>query len=1499
MNSTETIINSFAINSQELLQQCNISQSLHILPFLNDNNSINAMSTYNALRMLYREAYDLRSNGKVIDINKPDELVGRETNPITNLEMKVNYLNDFSISAITSNNNFIDSICGIYPYALKQFSNEGLYKDLPGTRNKVFLIRENSKKTTKEYTCDFFSNTIQVNPLLYAYAINDENDSMHVMDADYFLEHNLYKTYFNNESFIMKGNQYCIPLWKVVTDTTSHYKNIEDDDGIVIGSTQEFQNQEFLFKDSYTNELLYILQNPKRFYKFRKQNDFTNDVNELTIQDIRKESLKDVVTEEESRGHLFYDLLLELVLKRLDNDGNEMITIIKNLINNIVLRNRMEFDGFPIDQYMSRNDYQQYDSNIQKDIDAALQKIGDNNTTKYRLEYYKVFVELFRRLPYLMSPQYTFDILSPAMSIMYMAFTIIAIKYSYYHNKEDYDDIVINLLKAIDDATITFEDIFSKEFFKRNLIRHLEVILPILIKNSSAINYNETDNKSDIDTYFSDKLNCYVETKDTSKTSKNQEEESYTISKAIILLTEFFTKCESLRYFDASTFAIDYTQINNNDVKYSLKLFADALMESCYIHMNILGSESFLNGSAPIHPFTNSFINDNRELISLDITRVAKRNIELLDNVVKNNSYRTNSYHSYMPVINLYISLSYCINITVDNISSNLYNVGPYSNSNIRRSHAVWVILKRYALHMTYINNNSYGIYNQVSIGSNDKEIAQKIMVSQRVKWLTYGLHMRVWFNDGYYFYTNYKKLMMNYNGDVQRSITALIELYNNHVNGITEPLPLFRNLCAQPIIPTPNLGLSLAPLAGSYTITSNAYMILYYMHGSTFLNHYIINLLHHGFKDIMVGDSLSSILNERFDGVVSMINIEGISYNNINGRLQKVFNRITTSKYHEIAIAANLEYLYRNIIRKHFIDNSNDCLILNGVSNNSTYDVEFFKNHDCIASYPIAYQHTWCYRIFERILKSNNKNNYMRLISRIINLYRVASCNYKLWHAHNNKDKRIEDYYYKFYGFSNMFVQFINNYSNSIDKIFEEGDQYGIFGEIIKTLYCGINSNRYAIGNSITINDSLFSFEDLVVCNTAGGSIYAMYESPIALLIYNNLDFNFSYILPSLESLYNLTKVVYAQIYLTVKKLLTDISNNNNFAITNKYKYIMESLELFNTSTNDSIEHQSLIFRDIIDKGNIYKFITVIAQFMDYDYICANICQILDNQYDINDGKKFMQNSCNNRREDLAYYINYCNVIDSINNQLNYNIKQQSSSKKASNITKKQSITIIADNKYGVVLPSINNNDNSITFYTGDAKNSITINIDYNPSITLEEYWKNNHYHDNIERPFGVNVDIVNDLHVICNVTNNVVTYDKYYYIPYKYLLKVIPYTGRNNSVIDNSNNDNISSIDICKALKQQVPLYVVDSANLVIPFDNIPISFMQSFEKIIEDIDKRILPMNQLLAQDLMSLLLNRDIMKSWNKDMLLSDRIDILYSINNISEKKFRNDHYMKVF
>ena len=1277
-DNLKDLVSECSISTDKLILEATLRDSVQSIPFIDKSikynpfttSNINSMSTYNALRYLYRKAYDLRSQGRVAD-NDKDKIVGREIHPLKNIEMPINFINDFSISArfkTSTDNDFVMSICEILPKASFAFRDSNVHCNMNIDRQNKFVQDESNQD--KLQSNNFFSYSADITPLLYSFGYIDPNDrKFKYMDADLFLELGLYDSIFNKESFLMKGNQYCIPLWLGVTNTTSQTKELYDDEGYVSGYEMEFENEHLLLKDSYTKDFIEVLQNGSKYYQLNAQTDYI-------------EKCETPISEEDTRGHLLYDDLLELVLKKVKDfiiedknstkDCDKNFILLSKMIKSEAIRNSSELDSISIDQYFALNSYSNQDINNKEMMDKFKEQLGEYLTSVYQYSYEVVFGKLFRILPFIFSPAYKFHIQSPAMNIMYMAFSIMVIKHSYYHNKEDYDSIINNLYQ-IDINSLTkhdlynlFDRVFKKDTLTRNLDKHLKNVLPILIKNSTYID--------DIESHE------HVETDDNEETL---------LSKSVILLTEFFTKCENLRYFDASTFCIDYTDLKDVEKRRSLKLFSDSLMEACYIHMNILGSEIFFNGKAPSHTnsngIDNSLLNNNKyeDLLGLDITRVAKQNVSLINNWSKeDNQYLINSYHSYLAVINLYTSLVYSIQITIDNLSINNYLTAPYRTSNIRRPQSLWTIFKRYAIHLTYMNNNSYGIWNDVKISSNNKSEIQRMMVSQRIKWLTYGLHLRVWFNDAYMFYTNYKKLAIDMNGDIISALKETLRLSEEFVENGKEQLQLFISNWNKPIIPMPNVNLMLYPMAGSYTITANAACLDYFTNSKEV----IVNLIHYGLKDIMVGDSMSSVIDERLECVKNLITNSKLSFNNINGMLQNIFDSLGTSSYHELAISMNLNFLYKNVIKPYFISNPNDCLLLNNSSSTLTYDKQFFDNEDNVCSYQIAYESSWSYRILNALLNSSyDKSNYIKLVGKILNLYILTCSNFKAWHASSDNDKLITKYYNKYYGLSNMISIFIKDNLNGIKKAFDDKQKYGIFNKIIQSIFTGNTvNNQYRIANILSNSYAKFSFEDCIVNNTPGGTIYGMYESPSMLMLYNNIDFGSGYIEPSNEQLYMLSRDLFGRIYSTMKRLFVDLSYDGdpiesiikfkNYSIDEaQVQFINDSIDQFyivtnNTSYNDSIH---AMFKSINDSNELYTFATIFGQFMDYDYIASQVIKLLtDRQYSLTDKQdiiKFLNNMISNRGQDINKYNAYCLKIDKIDNQLNYLINVMISSKRGS----------------------------------------------------------------------------------------------------------------------------------------------------------------------------------------------------------------------------------------
>ena len=1323
-NNIEKLVNEYAISISRLQLECDRSIFKYgrreLSNYTNDynpftNTNLNSMNTYNVLRTLYRWFYDIRSMRKD----------NREIHPIKNIEMSCNYLNDFSISPIFTftDNDFINSICNINSKATFAFYTN-TYKDLANNR-KLFFI--NNESSNSSITNDFFSYSIQVNPLLYSYSCIDPYDGKYkTMDSDLFLELDLYNKIFKKDNYILKGNQYGTPLWLSVTNTNRISKeiknyNINTGEVEILGYKNIYENEELLLKDNYTKDLLSIFQSGSRFY------NFNND-----------------------RSFIMYDGLLELVFKKLkdviDNDKENIshgsiirkYNVLKKIIyEDEILRDGMEINGFPYNQYLALDTFKDniYSIDNSEDIKDGLEelkdKVGDYIIDNYKDIYDDVFAKLIRLLPFIFSPAYIFKIQSPAMNIMYMTLTIMAIKNAYNSsNKRDYNKVMDNLYSILnrldsiskEEVLELFNKVFDYSFLSNNIKNHISTVLKILIKNSSV---------KDISTYRYFNLDNYI----SKVENGNDIEDNILLDRAVILLTEFFNKCEDIRYFDASTFCIDIDTIKDSSERKSLRLFSESLIEACYIHLNTLGSEVFFNSSninvsLQYRTSSNNLFRTNLYdyLLGLDKTRVSKSNVELYN--LWNNSideFSINSYHSYISIINLYISLAYSIRITVDNLSINNYQIGiSYDNLAMKRSQTIWSLTKIYNFHLMYMNNNSYGIYNDVIVSDNNKDYIEGIMVSQRYKLLLYGLHLRVWYNDGYLFYTNYKKLMNEYNGNINNVLVEIDKLYNYYPkeNNLV-PMNLFKNIDKNISFILPNIGLSLYPMSGSYILTSNAICLRYYINN----NEMIVNLIHHGLKDIIVGDSLSSIIGDRLDCVRTLLHTNRISFNNLYGIFQKVYDLLGYSTYHEIALSSNLNYIYTNIIREHFLNNKNDCLLLSN-TNESLYDSYFFENLNDKCSYELAYDNSWCYRIVRNILTSNDKNNFMKFIERYINLYRIACINFKAWHSKLNEDKLISKYYNNYYGLSLMNTIFIKDYKEGISSVIKDKSKYGIFNKILKRIYTGnVYNNPYSISNLFSISNSKISFEDMIVNFTSGGTIFGLYESPLLLMIYNNIDFKSGYIEPSLEQIYMLGRDIFGRIYSTMKRLYSDLNynglpidkiskENTSFSIEDcKDKFINDSIDQFyivtnNTDYNDNI---TKMYREIINKDDLYKFISIFGQFMDYDFITSQIIKLItNNQYSLTkkeDIVKYINNIISNSGRDIALFKSYCDSIDKIDNQLNSIINKMIERKQGSIIS-----TIDIDNKR----KEINKIVKDIEIKKEENHSNYPINIEYNTTTSI-----------------------------------------------------------------------------------------------------------------------------------------------------------------------------------
>ena len=75
-------------------------------------------------------------------------------------------------------------------------------------------------------------------------------------------------------------------------------------------------------------------------------------------------------------------------------------------------------------------------------------------------------------------------------------------------------------------------------------------------------------------------------------------------------------------------------------------------------------------------------------------------------------------------------------------------------------------------------------------------------------------------------------------------------------------------------------------------------------------------------------------------------------------------------------------------------------------------------------------------------------------------------------------------------------------------------------------------------------------------------------------------------------------------------------------------------------------------------------------------------------------------------------------------------------------------------------------------------------------------------------------------------DVANKRASYDKYIYIPKKYLLELIPdfgYCTNKERLTKNSEEVKYSRLSTDKIIKYQVPIFEIDYENLVVPFDNI----------------------------------------------------------------------------
>ena len=1338
-----------------------------------DPNNIRVLNTYNALRYIYRKRYDLRDEGRY-DIQS-DTYVGKVKHPVTGEIMDTNYINDLCMSPRISpyfHNKFTYSMCTIAPRSSFPFNTyNGYYKDYLTQRIEAFVKSElQVKKSHIGYTTDFFSSNIQVNPLLYPYAYQDGPEKpLYIMEADPFMERGLYDRIFKKENYVMRGNQMNIPLWMTVTDTSKYNRKIVpkneiakhfDSDGYPIedddyGYETVYRNEQYLFSDDYTKNFMYVLQNPKQYFKFLKHNNFHMTEQELRDQEIERNTIDQVKTRDQTRGYLLYDVLLDVVFDRMEEsikaDKSAPVNALtncqsfRNILNMPNFRNKFEFDGFPMDQYLAApaGTYTQCHNEEQVMMDnCASNQIGDYVMSHYRYQYNVVFSRATRLLQYALSPCYKYRIQSPAANIMFTAFTIMAVKEAMSCDADDYRNRFLKPLETFieyiandnnkhlstQNAYDWFDEVVDEEFLKDFVSEHIERVLPVLMRNYSACNFdqdkihNGTLDPNEIDSYAVPN-GSYTHVVTEEITDKNR---PFVFMKAMVLLTEFFHKVEDLRYFDAATFAISYDSIARDpDTSRSLRLFADALQEACYLYMNNLGAEVFFNGEAPSYNnvvFSKSILRDEHyeDLYGLDNTRILKDNINLFVDMHANGGnddsdtlHKHNSYHSYMSVINLYTSLVYCIHITLDNIQTNTYQNAPYPQRRLQRPQSLWTIMKRYALLMTYINANGYGIWNERLHSKKDGNINEDIMVAQRIKWLTYGLHLRVWYSDGYFYYSNYKKLMAIYNNDVNAALTDLNRLYDDHVEGVSKKCTLFYEITNGRMIGTilPNVGFALAPMAGSYTIQAMAAAFKHYVDDDRELT-YVSNMIHHALKDIMVGDSMSSILGKRMECVLPLLDktyFKNIGYNLLNGNLNRVYATLGSSKYYEVAMGRNLYLLYMNAVRYYIGNHPEEAVLLNSINHNTNYDISFFKSMTDECAQGVGYCGTWCEQALgDFINKYQDKIAVRSLMVRIINLYRLAVHNY-----HSNlrgldpktapsKYMAIKRNSAHCFGFDLTNGPLIAKYYKGSRIMYKNPNLCGIFRDILDRLFAGHGFNgKPAITSLFGMTDAKFGFADIVGDKSVGGCVYGMYEDPMMLMIYNNIDYTVGLLKPSIQTMYMFAKDVLHYVHDTMKRMIVDlhyggnpirrlVEENPSLSIEEAKSLFVEDAirncyTIFNRESHK--EDNYTVFHNIGNTGDLYDFATTIAPFMDYDYIAGQMCMVLDREEsyrDVTNGVMALNNNINNRSGEYNLQVFYRDNIDTFKTQLNSIIdfikKKKHGSLPYNNSKKFDTITVKAD---------------------------------------------------------------------------------------------------------------------------------------------------------------------------------------------------------------------------
>ena len=1241
--------------------------------------NINGMSTYNALRFLYRRGYNLRSER--IGYEKKDP---RETHPLTLCLMDVNYINDFSISPFFTPHDsckFVDSMLTVLPKSIWPFSSVKNSKGMifGEARYYAFIDGEKKKRSRRTCTHDMFSYNIQVNPLLYCYCVTI-NGVPYYMDSDTFLERGMYEK-IANEQFLQSGNQSFSYFWRDITNANFSSESIYDDEtDEFIGNRFSFRNKKMLFGDQYTKDLLGVLQNGERYYNFGLAGNSEEE-------------------KKEKRGTMFYDILFNAFsfFVRWKLKDTPLFEDAEDFFNNCAkFQETQDVRGFPLDVYASLGSYSILKQKEREFITKLMNGYSQEFKEYYKVNYNLFFGQFFRLLPFLLSPMHEMKLQSPAANILFSAFTIMALKVMKKENNEEYDNIMNSILGVIDNLDdveyINSSDVgqlfssfvFSEHDLSKYVRKHLEKILPLLMVNTTATNDCDTENPEDVDRYFSRDFNCYVEKR------MDLDADEY-LARSAVMLAEFFKKMEKLRFFDAATFAFDYPK--SDESRESLKLFSDSLLESCYIHLNTLGSEVFFNGEAPGH--SNS-LNINPAckfdyypgVMGMDTTRVAKENCRLFSNMFKDSKCeKENSFHSYMAVINLYTSLAYCARITIDCTGPNMLGRGFYTNAKIERPYSLWAITKKYALHMTFMNHNQFGIWNGGNVSSDD-ESSQKIKAAHRIKWLTYGLHLRVWFNDNYFYYTNYKYAMQESSGDFDKANENIMRMALDFSGSNLEKMHLFDSYDENLWVCKPAVGLGLAPLAGSHTINSVMYALSIYLGKKADSLPWASALALHGFKDSMVGDSMSSVLGERRDAIFAMFDSKSVSFNNINGAMRRAYNKMGgfSASVYESALAQNLHQMAL-IISKHFVKNPGDILTINSMCDRS-YDISFFNGilnseWDGIQYYC---KNSWCTRILDGVVSGGNKNSFFNLADKILTLFVVANANSR---AKLGSDSKAEDLYRKFYGFTSMHSSLVDKYGKGIERVVSD-PKNGVFGEAMGGFFYG-GTCDIKIANPLENAPMRLGFEDLVSGSTIGGCLLAMSESPYTLLGFNFMKFENSIFNPEKRELYNFGRFSIDMTHSVMKKLIVDLAlggdpigdmqRDDENALIGKIQeeYFGRSLNMGRipfAGKEDFSENDAGIWGEVMERGSESDFAAIGGLFLDYDFQASRVRAVLENTYspDRDGAIEFLRATVDLRKADMMKYNRYCAIEETRGIHINADILNMEESGKCLSLLRKES---------------------------------------------------------------------------------------------------------------------------------------------------------------------------------------------------------------------------------